>query len=142
MKFRIFWSCIKNCSAISDSRIKHHDLTTNTVHFTAKNYKKEGRKEILKLSAKDFIRRFQLHILPKGFTRIRHYGILSSTWKKAKLPKLQRLLNNKQSKAKTKEKKPLHLTCNACKKGKLVTLLVFGSRGPPVEYLKLIMAKS
>jgi hypothetical protein len=33
----------------------------------------------------EFIRRFSLHILPKGFNRIRHYSILSGTWKRKNL---------------------------------------------------------
>ena len=43
------------------------------------------KKEILTLKQEEFIRRFSLHILPKGFTRIRHYGILSGTWKRKNL---------------------------------------------------------
>lgn len=38
------------------------------------------------LDAVEFIRRFSLHILPKGFMRIRHYGILSSSRKQKTLP--------------------------------------------------------
>ncbi len=38
------------------------------------------------LDAPEFIRRFSMHILPKGFVRIRHYGILSSTRKKETIP--------------------------------------------------------
>jgi len=52
--------------AISNARIQQ--LENNQVSFTAKNYKKEGAKELINLSYQEFIRRFSLHILPKGFT--------------------------------------------------------------------------
>ena len=52
---------------------------------------------MITLDSKEFIRRFQQHILPKGFRRIRHYGILSSSWKKEKLPYLQLLLCDKDN---------------------------------------------
>ena len=41
------------------------------------------------LTHEEFIRRFALHILPKRFVKIRHCGILSSTWKRQKLKALQ-----------------------------------------------------
>ncbi len=78
--------------AISNHRIQHINYQNKTVTFRAKNYKNDGQKQLLTLTSQEFIRRFGLHILPKGFTRIRHYGILSSSWKKGKLPALQALL--------------------------------------------------
>lgn len=44
------------------------------------------------LAADEFIRRFLLHILPKGFHRIRHYGLLASACRKANLTKARELL--------------------------------------------------
>ena len=64
--------------AISNHRILQINSEDKTVTFSVKDYKHGGRKSILTLSNQEFIRRFALHILPKGFTRIRHYGILSS----------------------------------------------------------------
>lgn len=78
--------------AIGNHRIKQLDKAEGTVTFQIKNYKKGGQKELLKLSTDEFTRRFALHVLPKGFTRIRHYGILSSGWKKERLPALQKSL--------------------------------------------------
>jgi UDP-N-acetylmuramyl pentapeptide synthase len=54
--------------AISNHRILNIDKENKTVTFRLKDYKKGGKKTTLTLSAKEFIRRFQLHILPKGFT--------------------------------------------------------------------------
>jgi len=83
--------------AISNHRIKNIDYPKRTVAFSAKNYRKGGQKHDIILKTFDFIKRFSLHILPKGFTRIRHFGILSSSWKKIKLPELQKLLNEQNT---------------------------------------------
>nr|WP_255554281.1 transposase [Mesonia aestuariivivens] len=88
---------------------------------------------MLRLSDPEFIRRFALHILPKGFVRIRHYGILSSYHKKINLPALQAILGPVQ----LKEKGPLqHRVCPECKKGKLITMVTFTARGPPGQWLE------
>jgi Putative transposase len=42
-----------------------------------------GRYKTMTVAAAEFIRRFMLHVLPKGFHRIRHYGILASSRSKA-----------------------------------------------------------
>ncbi|TKB96448.1 hemolysin family protein [Pedobacter cryotolerans] len=86
----------------------------------------------LTLKNEEFTRRFSLHILPKRFVRIRHYGILSSSWKRGKLQQLQQDLNiiRPEIETKTQLKK-----CYCCKVGNLVTLHVFGQRGPPKAYL-------
>ena len=124
--------------AISNYRIKQVDKANREVTFTVKNYKKGGKKEVLKLSTQEFTRRFSLHVLPKGFTRIRHYGILSSGWKKEKLPALQKSLATVAI-TKNEEKRPLlHGRCPSCKKGKLVTVMTFGQRGPPHGWKELL----
>ena len=91
------------------------------------------------LKTQEFIRRFCLHILPKGFTRIRHYGILSSSWKKEKLPALQKQLGSKKSEEIVVQVAPSKLKkCPSCKVGDLVTLIEFDSRGPPKAYEYLL----
>ena len=54
-----------------------------------------GIKKQMTLAHQEFIRRFSLHILPKRFVIIRHYGFLSSTWKRQKLKLLQEKLKVK-----------------------------------------------
>ena len=129
--------------AISNYRIRHIDYKNRTVTFSLKNYRKNGAKALLTLSAGEFVRRFAMHVLPKGFTRIRHFGILSSSWKKEKLPALQQKLEAKTKvlvKAKTQEPEQTQLRkCPACKTGVLLTLVVFDNRGPPPKYKKLLM---
>lgn len=68
--------------AISNSRIVK--IADEGITFKVKDYKTE-KKELLTLHPVEFIRRFLMHVLPKGFTKIRHYGILSNRTKKIKL---------------------------------------------------------
>ena len=119
--------------AISNHRIK--EVTDKEVRFAYKDYRKGGEKKEMTLSNVEFIRRFSLHILPKRFVRIRHYGILSSSWKRGKLQALQSDL-----KIKIQEVTPKTLLnkCRCCKAGNLITIAVFGQRGPPSEYLFVI----
>jgi hypothetical protein len=123
---------------ISNYRIKQLDKADGTITFQLKNYKKGGQKELLKLSTHEFVRRFALHVLPKGFTRIRHYGILSSSWKKEKLPALQEMLATEPLKLKEEKPPLLKGKCPICKKGKLVTVMTFDGRGPPQCWKELL----
>lgn len=116
--------------AIGNSRIK---LVTKThVSFEYKDYKDEGKKKLMTLTNVEFTRRFVQHILPNRFVRIRHYGMLSSTWKRGKIKALQQQLQIiiKPFEPKTK----LHC-CPNCKTATMVTIDVFGKRGPPRKYL-------
>lgn len=69
--------------AISNARIV--SISDAGITFTVKNYKKQGVKSSVTLTPVEFIRRFLMHILPKGFVKIRYYGILSNRSKKVKL---------------------------------------------------------
>ncbi|MBL4560916.1 MAG: transposase [Labilibaculum sp.] len=60
--------------AISNHRLI--DTSDGKATFMAKDYRQGGKKHPVSLRDTEFIRRFCFHILPKGFTRIRHYGIL------------------------------------------------------------------
>jgi len=118
--------------AISNHRIQN--ISDGAVTFKVKNYKKDGKPELLTLKTKEFIRRFSLHILPKGFVRIRHFGLLSSTSKRLHLDRLLKQLGSPKLKDKTT---PLqHLLCPRCKKGRLKTVYQFDNRGPPKHWLE------
>ena len=69
--------------AISNYRIK--GMTESTVTFSAKDYKKQGQWKEVTISGEEFIRRFLMHVPPKRFVRIRHYGLLSSRNKNTKI---------------------------------------------------------
>jgi len=62
--------------AISNQRIV--SLENGIVCFRYKDYADKNKIKYMKLSVVEFIRRFLLHVLPKGFVRIRHYGFLAS----------------------------------------------------------------
>src|SRR5262249_45356140 len=67
--------------AISNSRLISADASGVT--FTYKDYRIEGpeRYKTMTLERGEFIRRFLMHVLPKGFHRIRHYGLLAK-WRR------------------------------------------------------------
>jgi hypothetical protein len=78
--------------AISNSRLVAFDEAGVTFRF--KDYRRDGaeRSGTMTLGAHEFIRRFLLHVLPKGFHRIRHYGLLASATRKANIARLRDLL--------------------------------------------------
>lgn len=87
--------------AISDARIIDHDDVT--VCFKFKDYKDKNKAKVLKLKKEEFLRRFLLHVLPSGFTKIRHYGLLASRNLKKSLVKISRLFKHKLISFKPKE---------------------------------------
>lgn len=68
--------------AISDNRIIKVDK--NNVSFKWRDYKDNNKQKVMTLKAKEFIRRFTMHILPDRFVKIRHYGILGNRNKQLK----------------------------------------------------------
>ena len=77
--------------AISNSRIV--SLKNDRVSFRYKDYADDNRTKQMTLSAEEFIRRFLLHVLPKGFVRIRHYGLLASRNVSTRLERCHQLLD-------------------------------------------------
>jgi hypothetical protein len=79
--------------AISNSRLIAFDETGVT--FRYKDYRRDGadRQQIMALTTDEFIRRFLLHVLPRGFHRIRHYGLLAGGSRNASLTLARELLN-------------------------------------------------
>jgi len=61
--------------AIANSRIKC--VEGDQITFSMKDYK-DGRKKTITLQSTEFIRRFLLHVLPKGFFKIRYYGLFAT----------------------------------------------------------------
>ena len=76
--------------AISNSRNQRFD--GKRVRFRDKDYADRSRIKSMTLEAEEFVRRFLLHVLPKGLVRIRHYGLLASQNVKTKLAKCFELL--------------------------------------------------
>jgi putative transposase/transposase-like zinc-binding protein len=78
--------------AISDRRLIAFDETGVT--FRYKDYRRDGpeRQRVMTLAPHEFIRRFLLHVLPLGFHRIRHYGLLASSARKTSIARARDLL--------------------------------------------------
>ena len=78
--------------AISNRRLLA--LDERGVTFRYKDYRRSGaeRYQIMTLATDEFIRRFLLHILPRGFHRIRHYGLLASGGRRDNLARARELL--------------------------------------------------
>ena len=118
--------------AISNRRITNID--EQTITFNYKDYKDEAKKKELTLDAMEFIRRFAMHILPKNFVRIRHYGILSSTSKKTSIPIIKELFHDSKP-IEIKEARQMQnyhpLYCVHCKKESMIIVEIIPKRGPP-----------
>src|SRR5262249_1322596 len=69
--------------AISDRRLL--DFEDGMVRFRYKDYAHGDRKRVMTLEAPEFVRRLLLHVLPGGFVRIRHYGLLANRHRHEKL---------------------------------------------------------
>ena len=79
--------------AIANSRLIAHD--DHGVTFKWKDYRAKGhtRQKIMTLDTGEFIRRFLIHVLPSGFHRIRHYGLVANTVRADNLSKARELLH-------------------------------------------------
>ena len=114
--------------AIHPSRIKKYNNEKVTFSYT--DYRHANQKKQMKLNSWEFVRRISLHILPHGFTRIRHFGILGSKWQKDIFPdgfiiseKWIRFWVEWQTKCES---------CPKCKIGRLIPISVIPpQRGPP-----------
>ena len=106
--------------AISNGRI--HSIVDKEVSFFYKDNKDGGKSKLMTITGIEFLRRFSMHILPKGFVKIRYFGILSNRYRK-KLD-MYRIPNNKP-KNETPQERLERLTgidillCPRCKKGHL-----------------------
>ncbi|MFH1293774.1 MAG: IS91 family transposase [Pseudomonadota bacterium] len=76
--------------AISNNRLVEMEGDRVTFQYRDRNYNDTIKRMTLDVS--EFIRRFLLHILPDGFVKIRHYGILSNRNRKSKLARCMKLL--------------------------------------------------
>ena len=120
--------------AISNYRLI--TLEKGIVHFRARARRKGSAKEktrIIKLPATEFLKRFLQHVVPHGYTRIRHFGILGSRNKKDKLDKARKLLGEDKPQAQSETKQGWQVTlkeltgidvtkCLKCKKGIMRTV--------------------
>jgi hypothetical protein len=76
--------------AISNARLR--ELRDGRVTFAYKDYADAPRQKTMTLEADEFLRRFVQHILPRGFVKVRHYGLLANAQREARLAISRRLL--------------------------------------------------
>jgi hypothetical protein len=102
-------------------------LEDGRVTFRWKDYAHGNRQRLMTLAAVEFIRRFLLHILPAGFQRLRHYGLLANRGRQAKLGRCRALLQQPvsptlpvppDSKVPPAPDQPAAL-CPACQRGRM-----------------------
>lgn len=122
--------------ALSNRRLVGFD--TAGVTFRVKDYRRDGpeRYGVLTLAADEFIRRFLLHVLPRGFHRIRHYGLLASATRRANLARIRDLLAAAPpANPPEPASPPDRLAPCPCCGGRMTIVEIFGRfrqpRGPP-----------
>jgi hypothetical protein len=76
--------------ALSNARLV--DLQDGTVRFRWKDYADGGRTKVMALSGEEFLRRFLLHVVPRGFVRIRYFGLLANRRRRASLDRCRAVL--------------------------------------------------
>jgi predicted Zn-ribbon and HTH transcriptional regulator len=116
--------------AISNNRLIAID--NGQIAFTYKDRKRNNEKKTMTLNADEFIRRFLLHVLPKGFMKIRYFGFLANIKKKACIPIIRKLIEPMAKLLKkikeTVQQIMLRVTgiditcCPKCKKGKMINI--------------------
>ena len=115
--------------AISNHRIA--SLEHGRVAFRYRDYADGRKQKVMQLDAFEFIRRFLLHVLPKGFVRIRHYGLLANRPRKEKLARCRALLGAPAPQAPARQsisEKLLRLSgvdilrCPACREGRMIPI--------------------
>jgi hypothetical protein len=131
--------------AISNHRIKN--VSEGKVTFSYKDYADKSKQKLMTLEATEFLRRFCLHILPPGFRKIRHYGILASRTKpklRMQQMKMGIIPAVKEQKSKEAGWKELSKTklgfdvekCPCCKTGKMVRIISFDAHAPPLPLIE------
>jgi hypothetical protein len=76
--------------AIANSRLVF--VGDGVVRFRYKDYAADGTTKVMELQAEEFLRRFLLHVVPPGFVRIRHYGLLANRTRQEQLARCRQLL--------------------------------------------------
>ena len=124
--------------AISNRRLIAMDEAGVT--FRYKDYRRDGteRYQTMTLAPAEFIRRFLLHVLPRGFHRIRHYGLLASATRKTSIARIRQLLGVPQpvmQEAPTGDAGPDPWRCCPCCGGHMVIIEILARsiqpRAPP-----------
>ncbi len=123
--------------AISNHRIQNID--DKNVSFFYKDYRDKARNKPTTLTGVEFLRRFCMHILPKGYVKVRYFGILSNRF--AKRTAMYRKPGRK-IKTETADERIKRLTgfdarsCPYCKKGRMQLVEIIPRIRSPVKFLR------
>jgi hypothetical protein len=134
--------------AISNHRLV--SIENNEVSFTYKDYADNSKQKTMTLQATEFLRRFCLHLLPRGFRKIRYYGFMANVHSVLLQVQQQEMgivvkttKEIKQLSWQVIAKQKLNYDaglCPCCKKGTMVTLLHFDAHAPPdAQALKALL---
>jgi len=118
------------------------DITAEAVTFRYKDYRDGAKKKVMTLAGTEFLRRFCLHILPKGFRKIRSYGFVANAVKAKKVALARKALGEKvRALLQRKERQQIaqkrlfnsdRKVCPCCKTGKMVTVAEWQrNKSPP-----------
>jgi hypothetical protein len=126
--------------AIANSRLIACDHAGVTFRWKDYRADRRDRQKVMTLATGEFIRRFLIHVLPQGFHRIRHYGLLASGTRADKIARVRRLLNapviqpevGDDSRTEADEPKPISHPCPCCG-GRMVIIETF-QRGASPRY--------
>jgi len=123
--------------ALSNERLLRFEH--GRVHFRWKDYADQHRVKVLDLQAEEFIRRFLLHVVPDGFVRIRHFGLLANRTRQKKLARCRSLLHQPapptRAPRESADAMMLRLTgidihlCPVCRRGRLRVTEILRSTG-------------
>jgi hypothetical protein len=131
--------------AISNQRLL--SLKDGKVRFRWKDYKNGHKQRTMTLDAVEFLRRFLLHVFPKGFVHIRYYGFLANRNRKEKVALCRRLLGlpqkpsisvteTSEAEIPEPEENKSAILCPVCKKGRMIEVDTI--RRDTVEAVKLL----
>ena len=122
-----YLGCYVHRIAISNHRLV--DMRDGKISFTWRDYKHSSAQKTMTLDAQEFIRRFLQHVLPSGFMRVRHFGLLANCHRTEKLELCRSHLGAPEPPPLERQNWPdlvLSLTgkdpllCPHCKRGRLV----------------------
>ena len=126
-------------------------LEQNTISFKWRDYADNSKSKIMTLEITEFIRRYLIHVLPKGFQRLRHYGLLANHYKAINLNNARAALKQPETNPVVKESidelmlriTGLNITlCPRCKSGQLNIIMsllpkwIAHSGDPPAENIR------
>jgi hypothetical protein len=126
--------------ALSNDRLVEH--RDDRVQFRWKDYADHDHVKIMTLDADEFLRRFLLHDVPRGFMRIRHFGLLANRTRRALLARCRDLLGQPPP-AHTEPESVADLLhrligidrshCPVCGEGRMQVTAIVGRGSPPVD---------